>query len=78
MISGWADAGHGALAQRLAQRLRRAVAAGTVPDGARLPPERSLARALAVSRSTVTAALDELRADEVVESRQGSGTWVRG
>ncbi|MEO6121405.1 MAG: PLP-dependent aminotransferase family protein, partial [Acidimicrobiales bacterium] len=42
------------------------------------PPERSLARALAVSRSTVTAALDELRADEVVESRQGSGTWVRG
>lgn len=36
-----------------------------------------MAAALAVSRSTVTAALDELRAEGTVESRQGSGTVVR-
>ena len=36
-----------------------------------------MAAALNVSRSTVTAALDELRADGTVESRQGSGTVVR-
>ena len=78
VLSGWADSGHGALVQRLALAVRRAIAAGLIVDGARLPPERALARALAVSRSTITAALDELRADDVIESRQGSGTWVRG
>lgn len=78
VLAGWADSGHGALAQRLAHALRRAITAGVIADGARLPAERALAQALAVSRSTITAALDELRADEVVESRQGSGTRVRG
>ena len=78
MLSGWADSGHGALAQRLAHALRRAITAGVIADGVRLPAERALAQALAVSRSTITAALDELRADDVVESRQGSGTLVRG
>ncbi|MGI8684000.1 MAG: PLP-dependent aminotransferase family protein [Acidimicrobiales bacterium] len=78
VVSGWADSGHGALAQRLALALRRAIAAGVIVDGARLPPERELARSLSVSRSTVTAALDRLRADALVESRQGSGSRVRG
>lgn len=78
LLAGWADSGHGALAQRLAQALRRAIAAGMLGDGARLPAERALAQALAVSRSTVTAALDQLRADDVVRSRRGSGTRVRG
>src|SRR5205085_4672227 len=43
-----------------------------------LPAERALAQSLGVSRSTVTVALDELRADRIVESRQGSGTVVHG
>lgn len=43
-----------------------------------LPAERALADALAVSRSTVTAALEDLRADGVVVSRQGSGSVVQG
>jgi DNA-binding transcriptional MocR family regulator len=37
-----------------------------------------LASSLAVSRATVTAALDELRADGTLISRQGSGTVVAG
>lgn len=77
MLSGWAESGHGTLSQQLAHAIRGLVAAGVVGDGARLPAERSLARALAVSRSTVAAALDELGAEGVVEARQGSGRTVR-
>jgi DNA-binding transcriptional MocR family regulator len=78
ILSGWTDGGHGTLPQRLAYGLRCAISSGLVNDGAKLPPERDLARALAVSRSTITTALDLLRDEGVVESRQGSGTVVRG
>lgn len=78
VLTGWAGSGHGALAQRLASAMRTAITAGVIVDGARLPAERALAEALAVSRSTVTTALDALRADDLVRSRQGSGSTVRG
>lgn len=77
-LAGWDASGHGSLAQRLAVGLRRLIDAGVLAGGARLPPERQLARSLAVSRSTVTAALDVLRGDGVVSSQQGSGTVVAG
>ncbi len=48
------------------------------PPGTALPPERLLAEALAVSRSTLVAALDRLRAEGLIISRQGSGTRVTG
>ncbi|WP_019874621.1 PLP-dependent aminotransferase family protein [Sporichthya polymorpha] len=78
LLSGWTDGGHGTLPQRLAYGLRCAINSGLIPDGVKLPPERDLARGLAVSRSTVTTALDLLREDGLVTSRQGSGTVVRG
>ncbi len=77
-IAGWADHGHGNLSQRLAHGLRRLIDAGLLAAGSPLPPERRLAEELAVSRSTVTAALDVLRADGVLTSRQGQGTFVVG
>jgi len=77
LLTGWADATHGTLAQQLANALRRAVTSGILTDGSRLPAERAMAEALSVSRSTVTAALDELRAEGTLVSRQGSGTIVR-
>lgn len=76
IVGNWSAAPHGTLAQRLAHALRQAIAAGLLSDGVRLPAERHLATALSVSRSTVTSALDELRADGLVASRQGSGTVV--
>ena len=76
-LGGWSESAHGSLSRRLASALRRAVDAGLLVDGSRLPPERALAAALVVSRSTVTSALDELRADGILASRQGSGTVVR-
>ena len=78
LLDGWASRGHGSLPRRLAHGLRHLIDAGVLPSGWRLPPERTLARRLAVSRTTVTQALEELRGDERVRSRQGSGTYVVG
>jgi len=66
----------GPLYRRLADALRAAVERGEIEVGRRLPPERTLARQLAVSRTTVVQAYDLLRSDQWLESRQGSGTWV--
>ncbi len=60
----------------LAGRVRLLVLDGRLPVGVRLPPERDLATALAVSRTTVSAAYDVLRQDGHAASRQGSGTWT--
>ena len=73
LLGDWAANGHGPLARRLAHALRVVINAGLLPSGVLLPPERRLAAALAVSRSTVTAAVDELRGDGLVVSR-GRGT----
>ena len=68
----------GPLYARLAAAIRDAVARGDIPAGGPLPPERSLARRLAIGRTTVTGAYAQLRQEQLVESRQGSGTWVHG
>lgn len=76
-LDGWTSAGSGPLYRRLADAIRSAIRRGEMPSGMRLPTERALAGELSVSRSTVVAAYDLLRADGWLESRQGSGTWVR-
>ena len=76
VIGLWSE-GPGPLHRKLSDAVRTAVDAGRLPPGERLPSERDLARRLAVSRSTVVTAYDTLRADGVVESRQGSGTRIR-
>jgi len=75
-VDGWSEHGHGTLPRRLAHAVRRSILAGVLPTGWRLPPERQLAAMLAVSRATVTEALDELRAEGLLTSRQGRGTFV--
>jgi DNA-binding transcriptional MocR family regulator len=78
LLDGWTGRGRGSLSNRLASALRGVVQAGLLEEGSRLPSERALAAALVVSRATVTNALDELRADGTLVSRQGSGTVVAG
>ena len=76
LVEGWRERGNGPLGRRLAHAIRSRISSGLLEAGVMLPPERSLALALGVSRSTVVAALDELRASGFVASRQGSGTRV--
>jgi DNA-binding transcriptional MocR family regulator len=66
----------GGLYRRLADEIAALIGSAELPVGARLPAERRLAESLAISRSTVVAAYDELRARGLVESRRGSGTTV--
>ncbi len=75
LIGGWAD-GQGPLYARLAGALVAAMQRGELLTGVRLPPERQLADALAISRSTVVASYDRLAGEQLLERRQGSGTYV--
>ncbi len=68
----------GPLYRSLADALKRAIDRGEIALGTVLPPERTLARSLSVSRATVVAAYDRLKAEGWLQSRRGSGTWVRG
>ncbi len=66
-----------ALYRDLAARLEALVLEGDLAPDTLLPPERALAAALVVSRTTVAAAYDVLRRKRLVDTRHGSGTWVR-
>ncbi|MEU9388436.1 aminotransferase class I/II-fold pyridoxal phosphate-dependent enzyme [Streptomyces sp. NPDC048324] len=68
--------GAGSAYRRLAAALRGLVRDGRIPSGTRLPAERRLAAALAVSRTTVTAAYGLLRTTGHAESHHGSGTYA--
>ncbi len=76
-VIGSLDRADGPLYQRLAAAITRAVERSDILPGTRLPPERTLAQALALSRTTVVRAYARLRESGVIESRHGSGTWVR-
>lgn len=60
----------------LAHGVRTLLLDGRIPLHTRLPAERELASALAVSRATVTAAYDVLREGGYARSRRGAGTWT--
>jgi DNA-binding transcriptional MocR family regulator len=75
LLGRWSS-GHGPLYRRLADALRSSIERGDLPAGARLPAERVLARALSLSRTTVVLAYGRLREQGLLESHQGSGTWV--
>ena len=68
--------GRGPLRAQLTRALKSAVFLGRVGQGGRLPATRLLARELGVSRNTVLAAYDQLRAEGFVDGRGGSGSYV--
>lgn len=75
LLAGWERAG-GAAYAALAARVSLLVLDGRLPLRTRLPSERELAAALGLSRTTVTAAYERLRAEGFLASRQGSGSWT--
>jgi DNA-binding transcriptional MocR family regulator len=75
-LANWSS-GPGPLYARLRTAIDAAITRGELLPGAPLPPERTLARALKLSRTTVVQAYQDLRQMGRIDSRQGSGTWVR-
>lgn len=61
---------------QLYQALRDLILSGGVGAGQRIPATRTLAKELAVSRTTVIDAVDRLVAEGMLVSRVGSGTFV--
>ncbi len=61
---------------QIRNHIKEMILAGELPSGFRLPPERHLASALRVNRSTVLNAYGELKADGLVDAHVGRGTVV--
>ncbi|WP_405487876.1 GntR family transcriptional regulator [Nocardia sp. NBC_00511] len=62
---------------QIAGHLRDQIVRGDLTPGEEVPSERALAAAWRVARPTASKALQALRRQGLVESRQGSGTYVR-
>ena len=62
---------------QIAADIRDQVLRGDLPPGAEVRSERQLAEDWNVARPTASRALETLRREGLLESRQGSGTYVR-
>lgn len=74
-LGPWSQ-GNDPIYRRLAESLAGAIKRGELEIGSRLPAERPLAQALALSRSTVVSAYDLLEQDGWIARKRGSGTIV--
>src|SRR2546429_9738429 len=66
------------LYRQIADQIRALIRSREFAAGARLPPERDLARQLGVSRPSVREALIALEVEGLVEVKIGSGLYVLG
>lgn len=64
------------LSEELSGDLQRRIARGDLKPGDRLPTEKALGEAFGVSRAVVREAIARLKADGLIETRQGSGAFV--
>ncbi|MGQ9457730.1 MAG: FadR/GntR family transcriptional regulator [Anaerolineae bacterium] len=65
-----------ALAEQIAERILQLILEGELQPGQKLPPERALAALLGVSRASLREATKALAMRNIVEIRQGDGTYV--
>jgi GntR family transcriptional repressor for pyruvate dehydrogenase complex len=66
----------GLMTEQVVNQVRVMIHDGKLRPGDRLPPERELARQLAISRASLRAGLRFLAAIGVLTSRHGSGTYI--
>jgi GntR family transcriptional repressor for pyruvate dehydrogenase complex len=64
------------LSEEVSGDLQRRIARGEIRPGDRLPTEKALGEAFGVSRAVVREAIARLKADGLIETRQGSGAFV--
>jgi len=62
--------------RQVVREIQGLIRSGSLPEGFRLPPERRLANALGVNRSTIFNAYRELKALGLVDAHVGRGTAV--
>ena len=67
---------NGTLADRVTEILLQKIKTGEVPIHSRLPSETTLAETFAVSRTVVREEISRLKAEGLVETKQGKGTIV--
>ena len=67
---------HVPLFRQLYDHIRDGIFGGRIPPGGRLPSSRTLAADLAVSRTTILSAFDQLVAEGYLEGKVGSGMRV--
>jgi GntR family transcriptional regulator/MocR family aminotransferase len=68
--------GENDLYTQIARSLRENIQSGRISRGTRLPSSRALAETLNVSRNTTINAYNQLRKQDYLESKVGSGTYV--
>lgn len=64
------------LSEEVSGELQRRIARGELKPGDRLPTEKALGDAFGVSRAVVREAVARLKADGLIETRQGSGAFI--
>ena len=64
------------LADRVVGLLRRSITGGCLTPGTRLPTGQQMAKQYGVSLMVIREAISSLRADGLIESRQGAGVFV--
>jgi GntR family transcriptional regulator, transcriptional repressor for pyruvate dehydrogenase complex len=64
-------------AEEIAGQIEQLIVSAGLPEGLRLPSERDLAQLISASRPTVSQAIRILVVKGLVESRRGSGAYVR-
>jgi GntR family transcriptional repressor for pyruvate dehydrogenase complex len=64
------------LSEEVSGDLQRRIARGEIKPGDRLPTEKALGEAYGVSRAVVREAIARLKADGLIETRQGSGAFA--
>ena len=67
----------GSLTDRVCGALVQLIGGNDFPPGSRLPSEMKMASRFGVSRTVIREAISRLKSEGLVESRQGSGVFVR-
>ena len=76
MPAGQRD-GEPVAAEEIASQIEQLIVSARLPEGTRLPSERDLAQLTSASRPTVSQAIRILVVKGLVDSRRGSGAYVR-
>ena len=64
------------LVEAVYQQLREMILSGKVSEGTKLESENKLAESFSVSRVVIREALQKLRGEKLIVTRQGVGTYV--